>query len=71
MAREKGVSEVLVSFLNDSGYLKHLINKNNIKFFLFFQTGDKRYFFIFIIFFSAYLSPILGFSFHLLTGLAI
>ena len=28
LAREKGVSEVLVSFLEDSGYLKHLINKN-------------------------------------------
>ena len=27
-AREKGVSEVLVSFLEDSGYLKYLINKN-------------------------------------------
>lgn len=28
MAREKGVSEVLVAFLEDSGYLKYLINKN-------------------------------------------
>jgi DNA helicase-2/ATP-dependent DNA helicase PcrA len=28
LAREKSVSEVLVSFLEDSGYLKYLINKN-------------------------------------------
>lgn len=28
IAREKGVSEILVSFLEDSGYLKYLINKN-------------------------------------------
>jgi DNA helicase-2/ATP-dependent DNA helicase PcrA len=28
MAREKGVSEILVAFLEDSGYLKYLINKN-------------------------------------------
>ncbi|MCX6721519.1 MAG: UvrD-helicase domain-containing protein, partial [Candidatus Staskawiczbacteria bacterium] len=28
MAREKGVSEVLVAFLEDSGYLKHLIHNN-------------------------------------------
>jgi DNA helicase-2/ATP-dependent DNA helicase PcrA len=27
-AREKGVSEILVSFLEDSGYLKHLIHNN-------------------------------------------
>jgi DNA helicase-2/ATP-dependent DNA helicase PcrA len=30
MAREKGVSEVLVAFLEDSGYLKYLINQNDI-----------------------------------------
>ena len=29
LARTKGVSEVLVAFLNDSGYLKHLIHKND------------------------------------------
>jgi DNA helicase-2/ATP-dependent DNA helicase PcrA len=28
LAREKGVSEVLVAFLEDSGYLKHLIHNN-------------------------------------------
>ena len=28
MAREKGVSEILVSFLEDSGYLKYLIDKD-------------------------------------------
>ncbi len=28
MAREKGVSEILVLFLEDSGYLKHLIHNN-------------------------------------------
>ncbi|MCX6718302.1 MAG: UvrD-helicase domain-containing protein [Candidatus Staskawiczbacteria bacterium] len=28
LARVKGVSEVLVAFLNDSGYLKHLIHNN-------------------------------------------
>ncbi len=28
-AREKGVSEILVSFLEDSGYLKYLINQND------------------------------------------
>ena len=28
LARVKGVSEVLVAFLNDSGYLKHLIHKS-------------------------------------------
>jgi len=27
LAREKGVSEILVSFLEDSGYLKHLVDK--------------------------------------------
>jgi len=31
MAREKGVSEVLVSFLEDSGYLKYLIHNNEIE----------------------------------------
>jgi len=30
LAREKGVSEVLVSFLEDSGYLKHLVHNNEI-----------------------------------------
>jgi len=31
MAREKSVSEILVAFLEDSGYLKHLIDKNEIE----------------------------------------
>ena len=31
MAREKGVSELLVAFLEDSGYLKHLIHNNEIE----------------------------------------
>ena len=31
MAREKGVSEILVTFLEDSGYLKHLIHNNEIE----------------------------------------
>ena len=31
MARDKGVSEVLVAFLEDSGYLKHLIHNNEIE----------------------------------------
>lgn len=30
-AREKGVSEILIAFLEDSGYLKYLINKNEIE----------------------------------------
>ncbi|OGZ92995.1 MAG: hypothetical protein A2528_01590 [Candidatus Staskawiczbacteria bacterium RIFOXYD2_FULL_37_9] len=29
MAREKGVAEILVSFLEDSGYLKYLVDKND------------------------------------------
>jgi len=29
MAREKGVCEILVAFLEDSGYLKYLVNKEN------------------------------------------
>jgi len=31
MAREKGVSEILVAFLEDSGYLKYLIHNNEIE----------------------------------------
>ena len=31
IAKEKGVAEVLVSFLEDSGYLKHLIHNNELE----------------------------------------
>ena len=31
MAREKGVSEILVAFLEDSGYLKYLVHNNEIE----------------------------------------